>query len=280
MAPPTLAIDALTVRRYDRDRFVTALFAPPPLRDDLFTLFAFNLEIARIRETVQEPLLGEIRLQWWKDSFDALWRGRPIGHPVADALAALIIRHGLPRAPFDRLLEARRFDLQDEPPPSLAQLQGYVADSAAGLGALAAQLLCGPHDESLEAARQVGQAWGLIGLLRAHAFHIKRRRLLLPADLIAAHQLDTQELLAGAAPPGLTALAKQLADLAAGHLRAARSLRRRVAAPAIPALLTARLADGYLAALRRSGYSLLDRHWSATNSRPLVLVLSSAFHRF
>ncbi|HMA50969.1 MAG TPA: phytoene/squalene synthase family protein [Magnetospirillaceae bacterium] len=272
-----LSENGKNVRRYDRDRFVTALFAPPAAREDLFTLYAFNVEIARIRETVSEPMLGQIRLQWWRDALDCMCRGDPAHHPVADGLSALIRRQSLPRPLFDRLLEAREFDMQDQPPETLAQLKLYVEDSSAGLSALAALVLGGEDDATQEAARHVGQAWGLIGLLRAHPFAIKLRRLYLP---VKEKGLDIETVLAGEAPRGLIELSEQIAATAAGHLASARKLRREVSKNAIPALLPAKLADSYLAKLRKAGFNPTDRDWSAVNTRPLSLMVATGLGRF
>ena len=60
------------VRAGDKDRFLATLFAPEKYRRALHALYAFNLEIARVRELAREPMPGEIRLQWWRD---ALLRG-------------------------------------------------------------------------------------------------------------------------------------------------------------------------------------------------------------
>ncbi len=272
-----LSENGMTVRRYDRDRFVTALFAPPELREDLFTLYAFNTEIARIRETVSEPMLGQIRLQWWRDALDRICRGDPAHHPVADDLSRLIRRQSLPRPLFDRLIEARELDMQDQPPESLAHLKLYVEDSSAGLSALAALVLGGEDDATQEAARHVGQAWGLVGLLRAHPFTIRVRRLTLP---IKEKRLDFEVVLAGEAPAGLIELAEQIAVIAAAHLAEARKLRRQVNRAALPALLPARLADFYLARLRKAGFNPTDRDWSVVNTRPLSLLMAKGLGRF
>jgi len=266
----------MTVRRYDRDRFVTVLLAPPDRREDLFILYAFNLEIARIRETVRETLLGQIRLQWWRDALETVWRGGRPGHPVGDELADLVARHALARPAFDRLLEAREVDLQEGPPKDERELQLYIDGSAAELNGLAALLLAGGDAPTQEAARAVGRAWGRIGLMRAHAFHIKTRRLFLPESFLAAEKLATEDLFAGHALPALARLAEEWAEMAREDLRHARSLRHDIAKPALPALLLAKLADGYLTRLRRVGYDLLDREWSAVNSRPLTLLLASS----
>src|SRR5208282_2178696 len=65
---------AALVRRHDRDRFQTALFAPAARREALFALYAFNCEIARVRERVTQPTLGQIRLQWWREAIETAYR--------------------------------------------------------------------------------------------------------------------------------------------------------------------------------------------------------------
>ena len=63
------------VRQYDKDRYLSALLAPGQYRPGLMALYAFNSEIARIRELVSEPLPGEVRLQWWRDLLEGTEHG-------------------------------------------------------------------------------------------------------------------------------------------------------------------------------------------------------------
>ena len=122
----SLAYCADQVRRHDHERYLTALFAPARRRSAILALYAFNLEVARIREAVSEPLLGRVRLQWWRDAIGAVYdRGAPPRHPVLEALAPAVHAHQLNREHFDRLLVL-------EP--------GYVPDAPRHL-ALAARLL-------------------------------------------------------------------------------------------------------------------------------------------
>src|SRR5262249_5331130 len=128
-------------RAADKDRFLTALFAPAKRRDALFALYAFNLEIARVREVVREPVAGEIRLQWWSDVLGGAGRDEVAAHPVAAALLATIARYRLPLEPFKALIDARRFDLYDEPMATLAALEAHPDRASASLSPLAAPTL-------------------------------------------------------------------------------------------------------------------------------------------
>ena len=66
-------------------------------RPHLFALYAFNFEIARVRDSVREALPGEIRLQWWRDALQGEARGDVRANPVAAALDDTIVRFRLPR---------------------------------------------------------------------------------------------------------------------------------------------------------------------------------------
>lgn len=246
------------VRRYDNDRFLTALFAPADQREDLFTLYAFNIEIAKTREVVTEPMLGHIRLQWWRDSIAAVYGdgdAAALGHhevlaPLADAVA----RRRLSRAHIERLIDAREADLDDEPPASLDCLANYADATSTPLVRLGLEAMDVADGDAHEAGRHVGIAWALTGLLRAVPFHAGRRRLHLPADRMAHHGLRQGPLFDLKPGPELRPVVREVADLARDHLARGRALHRSVPRAGLAALLTAPLAETYLDTLAKVDY--------------------------
>ncbi|HEY0836196.1 MAG TPA: squalene/phytoene synthase family protein, partial [Azospirillum sp.] len=175
------------VRKYDNDRFLTCLFAPADRRDHLFALYAFNLEVAKTREVVSEPLLGQMRLQWWRDSIGAVYgEGALPQHEVVRPVAAAVEAHGLTRGHFDTLIDAREADLDDEPPASLECLVNYAEVTATPLVRLALEVLGVRGDAAADAARHAGIAHALTGILRAVPFHARQGRVMLPADRLEA----------------------------------------------------------------------------------------------
>ncbi len=213
---------ATAVEAHDHDRWLAALFAPDARRPALLALYAFNLEVARVRETVREPMLGEIRLQWWRETLEACAEGRPREQPVARALA----RHVGDAAAWARLqaiIDARAADLEAGPPPDLV---AYAAGTAGNLAEAAAIVLGRGEPATLAAARAAGTAQALVGLVRAAPFLADHGR-----PWIAEGQ--------GAG----------LLDAAAGHLAAARAAG--VPRAALAAALPATIAGLYLARLRR-----------------------------
>ncbi|HEX7966760.1 MAG TPA: squalene/phytoene synthase family protein [Stellaceae bacterium] len=262
---PSLSPAARIVRQHDRDRFLTALFAPAERRDDVLALYAFNYEVAKTREVVSEPLLGRIRLQWWRESLDAIYADAPTRqHEVVEPLAAAIRRRGLSRVHFDHLITARELDLGAESPASLAALEAYAEDTSSRLVWLALEALGERGDAAVAAGRAVGIAYALTGLLRAVPFHARLKRLYLPRDLAVAEGLRIeQDLFELRSPPALRRLVEQVARAAADHLTTARSLRRDVPRTALPALLPAVLAAADLARLGRAGYDPFDQRIAA-----------------
>ncbi|MCP5071958.1 MAG: squalene/phytoene synthase family protein [Rhodobacteraceae bacterium] len=130
------------VQRADPDRFLSAMTARPDQRGPLMVLYAFNLEVARAPWVTKEPLIAEMRLQWWRDAIAEVFEGREVRrHEVVTPLGEVIHGHKLPRAPFDTMIDARRWDIGDEPHQSGAALDEYVTGTQSGLLALCCQTL-------------------------------------------------------------------------------------------------------------------------------------------
>jgi len=251
------------LRRHDHDRYLTCLFAPRASRAHLFALYAFNLEVAKTPEVVSEAMLGQIRLQWWRESIEGIYAGSPRHHEVVEPLASAVAAHGLTRDHFERLIDARETDLGQEAPESLSALEAYAEATSATLVWLALEILGAKDEASRRAGRSLGIAWAYIGLLRALPFHAGRRQLYLPQDLMAEAGLAPAEVFAGRTSPALRRVAARIAVEAEGHLGEVRGCRGGLPGAAGPALLPGRLADGYLRLLAKVGHDPFDARLQA-----------------
>ncbi len=251
----SLAYCAGQVRRHDHERYLTALFAPARRRPAILALYAFNLEVARIREAVSEPLLGRVRLQWWRDAIGAVYdRGNPPRHPVLEALAPAVHAHHLSREHFDRLLDAREHDLDEVPPPDLRALMAYAEASSGGLGMLVMEALGHAGGAARAAASEVGTAWALVGLIRAVPYHAAAGRVRLPMDLLSRWDVDADAIRKGPPPDGLNKVIEVIACNALELLANARAASLHVPRSARPGLLLATLAGAALEDIRRVGH--------------------------
>jgi phytoene synthase len=249
---------AAQVRKHDPDRYLTALFAPPEARPHLFALIAFNYEIARVREVVTQPILGQIRLQWWRDALEEVYAGRPPAHEVAQALSAAIAEAGLDRPTLDRMIDAREVDLAETPPARLEDLILYAENSAGALLEAMLQVLGAATPEAAEAGRGVGAAYALVGLLRALPFHARARRAFIPQSVLAERGLSAEDLYRAEPPAALPLMAAEIAGIARLRLAEARDLASELPRRARPALLSATVAETHLRRIGRAGYDVFD----------------------
>jgi len=240
------------VRAADRDRFLSTLFAPSEHRAGLFALYAFNVEITRVREVAHGPLAGEIRLQWWRDVIGGEGRGEVSAHPVASALLAAIGRYRLPIELLNALIDARRFDLYDEPMATLTALERYAEDVASSLIALAAGVLAAGEEPPIAAvAREAGLAHALTGLLQAFAVHAARGQLFVPIEVLERHGVDRNDVSAMRPSAPLRAALAELRAQARRHLAVAQQAFATTPSVFVPALLPVAMVGPTLARMER-----------------------------
>ena len=249
---------AAEVRRLDRERYLAALFAPAARREGLYALYAFNLETAKTAEIVSEAMLGEIRLQWWREAIDGIYAGSVREHPVVAALAEAIDRHGLDRARFQAIIDGRAADLDARPPADLDALETYVGATAAPLVELACEILGAKGEATMAFARKAGLGLGLAGALRAIPFHARQRRLYVPLSLLSDAGIAAATLFDRAPPQTLADAVAPIADRARSHIAASRRARREIPVSARAAFLPLAPAESYLRRLARNGHDAFD----------------------
>lgn len=245
------------LRGGDPDRFLTSLFAPAATREPLFALYTFNLEIARIRQQVKEPLLGEMRLQWWREGIAGVYAAQITpSHPVLQALGNVITAFDLPAQRFEAMLDARSADFSSQPPATLEALETYADAVSGGLMRLAAFVLArsgagqGPPIQDA-AFFHAGAGCMLAGTLRSIAFHAARGQISLPADVMREEEVTSDMILAGKMRPEIGRLTERLGERAGMHIRRAREMLPRPARDILPVFLPVTLAEFYLKGLRQ-----------------------------
>jgi phytoene synthase len=223
------------VRRNDPDRFFTALFAPPGRREALFTLYAFNDQLARAREVASQPMLGLIRLQWWREVVQGAAKRHEVASPLTEALEAGL----LPRDALLAMIAGREAEAE-EAPPSLDAWLGYLEGTAGAL-AEAAGFALGGAPAPAARLRGLGTAYGVAGVLRSVAVLARQGRCLLPEDVLAAHGTSSHAVTAGRDVAAVRAAIAELAQTGRALLRRHGGfLPRPVLAAGLPAVLARR----------------------------------------
>jgi phytoene synthase len=209
------------VRAHDFERYAATLFVNADRRRALLAVYAFNVEISRVREQVSQPLPGEIRLQWWTDMLAGAGHGGVEGNPVAAELLLTIQTYGLPAERLSRLIDEHQFDLYNDPMPSTAALEAYVHDTSSALYALGARIMGRQSEASDHLARHAGFAQGMVRVIASLPIDAARRQLFAPLQLLESHGSGMEEVFAGKETPRMRAALDQLIAEARGHLKTA-----------------------------------------------------------
>lgn len=247
------------LRDTDRDRYLACLLAPAAKRGALAALYAFNAEIARVRDVVREALPGEIRLQWWRDLIEGEAEGDAMANPLAAGLVTCIREHALPVAVLTDMIEARIFDVYNDPMESRSALEGYAGETASALIQLAS-LILDPETapRSAEAAGHAGVAQTVAGALLLLPFHSRRGQIYLPADLLAATGLSAEGLLDGGDKPAIERAVAAFVGLGREHFAKARAAGG-VSVGNRPAFLPVALVPHVLDAAEKAGAATLQQ---------------------
>jgi 15-cis-phytoene synthase len=265
------------VREGDPDRYFSTLFAPARARPHLMALYAFNQDIAQVRERVSDPLPGEVRLQWWRDLLEGDARGDAQAHPVAAALLDTAERFYLPRQALTNLIDARIFDLYDDPMPDLMTLEGYCGETSSALIRLACLVLAGGKDVGgADAAGHAGVAYAITGLLRAFPWHAARGQLFVPTHMLSAHGATREDVITGRGGPGVIRALADLRQVARKHLERTRAVRSTISPEIAPAFLATALVEPYLKAMEMPGYNPFQTRVDLPNWKKLWVLWRQA----
>jgi len=266
------------VRSHDFVLYAAALFTPSEERRALLALYAFNVEIFRIRDQVSQPLPGEVRMQWWTDLLSGTHHGGVEGNPVASELLHAISHFRLPAEPFLRLIDEHQFDLYNDPMPTLAALEGYVHETASALFALAARIFAPQSPDIDHLARHAGFALGFTQVIASLARDAARRQLFLPLQFLQSHGSNVEEIFSCRQTVSARAAIDQLIGEARRHLQTAEGLLPQVPPTVRPVFLPLALVRGDLARMSRadndpfaphlrSRLSILWTLWRAARSK-------------
>ncbi|MEM7317577.1 MAG: squalene/phytoene synthase family protein [Pseudomonadota bacterium] len=243
---------AALVERGDPDRFLATMAAPVAARRVLFPLYALNVEVARAPWVTQEPIIAEMRLQWWRDALAEIAQGGPVRrHEIATPLSRVLSPELA--GEMDEYIAVRRWDLYKDPFDSAEHFDRYIDRSSGCLVKVAAQTLGAARSETL---RDFGYASGVANLLRA------------APELV---RLGRAPLLDGTSD-GISALAASALD----RLARARAHRHSVSADARPALLSGWQAQTVLTQALRDPTRVGDGRLGTSEARRRISLMWQA----
>lgn len=224
------------LKKNDTERYLACLYLPDNIRHCAMTLYAFDSEIARIPSLVSEPMPGEIRIQWWRDLIKS--GGNSGSGPLAEALLQVTQTNQLPLDIIDNYLEARVFDLYQDPMPDMMTYEGYLGETVSSFLNMIA--LSSGIERSRTLADACGHAGVAIGITRHLSLCASSRargQLFFPLPILDANGLSAEQWFASEVGKTHEAVVLQMSTHARDHLTNARKAISELASEAKPIFL-------------------------------------------
>ncbi|MBB5918305.1 phytoene synthase [Nocardia transvalensis] len=183
--------------RHGKTFFLATRLLAPDQRPAIHALYGFARRADDILDEVDPARpAGEraARLDVLADRFRA---GDAEADPVLPAVLDTVRSYGISRELFDAFLTSMRMDLTVTDYPDRAALDRYVYGSAEVIGLQVLPVLgtVAPPEEAAPYAAALGKAFQLTNFLRDVNEDLLRDRVYLPADELAAHDVDRDLLL-------------------------------------------------------------------------------------
>ncbi len=254
---PTVVEECMAiVRERSVDRYLATLFLPAEIRAPVFVLYAFDAEIAHVRDLIREPMMGEIRLQWWLDVIEGKRAAEAQNHRLAAQLLKVIENYQLQRPLITGYLEARTFDFYDVPVFDIGSLEKYVGHMRTAMLRLAATIANQGIEPDVETdISAAGIAIFLVELLKSLPLHRSRHQCFIPEEILAENGVTMDSYLRGAQNKSAQKLVRALTGLAGRYLCNCSS--HFLSEPARTIFLPLALVPGYLKRLDRMGAKVL-----------------------
>ncbi|KAJ1303417.1 hypothetical protein OPQ81_011608 [Rhizoctonia solani] len=275
------------VRKHDYEAYLCSYFYPRSAQPGYFALRAFNIELAMIRETVSRPIIGKMRMQFWRDAVKSINDNRPMKHPIVIALhEASQNAHGkLHPYHLKRMIDARDEDLDRESHMTLEGVTQYAESTSSTLLYLLLGLLHQGHSDILShAASHVGIAHSFATLLRALPFHASKRRMIIPVEITAKHGVRQEEVFrTGGDAQGIDDAVFEFATVANDHIITARDTFKDSGVPdeAMPVFLSAVPVASFLSRLEAVNFDAFAPQLQAKSWKlPLNIWRASRVRKF
>ncbi|MBX7145885.1 MAG: squalene/phytoene synthase family protein [Alphaproteobacteria bacterium] len=271
------------LKKNDYDRYLTILFVKSKFREPLAILYNFNYEIAYITTSVKDPLISLIKIQWWQDQIDYIYKDDQFipPTPLLRSLKVIIKEFFLPKNLFTQIFTARKIGIELNVFETTNQFIDYARDTSSPLIILTLYILHQNFKEPLKhISDNMGIAWVIIGLLRSFAHYLKQDKIFLPQDRLSFWNVDVKNLTDCTSSHSLIHLAHEMVNNAEEYLIKIREYRSFITKDNMPAFFIGYLAEYYIKRLKCFRYNILNPNLNKNKIYPLLWLCYRKFFFF
>lgn len=248
------------VKTYDRDRYIAAMFSTLKDRQSILALYAFNIDISRIWETVEEVQIRHIRLQWWYDTLLELEKGKNTapGHPIVNSLEEILKIKRFSFSHFFKLLDTKRYDLDHNSFDTTERLIDYSINSSLPLSLLLLEVFNIDTEEETELVKNLSISWALTGIIRSIIKSSSVGRVLIPQELLEKYNMSSKDILKGSKKHNLSEVINEMVCIIEGYINQCVTIIDRLPKQALPLSLQFIIVRDYLRTIEKAKFNLYD----------------------
>ncbi|XP_072855243.2 NADH dehydrogenase (ubiquinone) complex I, assembly factor 6 isoform X1 [Pogona vitticeps] len=264
------------VRKRDYESFLCSLLLPAESRHSAFALRAFNVELAQVKDSVSQKIIGLMRIEFWRKAVEDMYHNDPPHQPVAIELWKAIRRQKLTKMWLMKIIDEREKNLDDRPYRDISELEKYAENTQSALLYLTLEMLGVKDIHADHAASHIGKAQGIVTCLRATPYHASRGLVFLPMDICMLHDVSQEDFVRRNREKKVRDVIYDIASQAHVHLEHARSFRKNVPVKAFPAFLCTVAIEDFLNKIQKVDFDIFHPSLHRRNSLlPLHLYIRS-----
>ncbi|CAK9807401.1 NADH dehydrogenase (ubiquinone) complex I, assembly factor 6 [Anthophora plagiata] len=264
------------VRKHDYENFLCTLFLSYETRAVAFAIRAFNVEVAQVRDQVNDYKIGEMRLKFWIDALNNIYKGSSPQNPIMLELHEILQKYSLSKHYFKRLIDIRSEKLCDYSFNDMTAIERYAEYSNSSIYYLLLEAHGVTNINADHAASHMGKAHGIINLIRSVRYNAAKRINMLPQDILMKYGVSTEAVLQGQSSKELQNVIYDVASYAKLHLDTVISLKSNLGKETSLIFLPIICLQKYLEELRRVDFNIFDaKLYRKDNLLPLYLFWKS-----
>lgn len=244
------------VRRCDYENFLCTLLLPHRIKAAAFAIRAFNVEVAQVEDQVSDKAIGAMRLQFWTETLNDIYKDHPPRSPVALELHRVLKRHKLSKHYFKRLIDARLNKLNNSVFIDLESLEKYCDYTVSSIYYLLLEAQDTTDVNADHAVSHLGKAHGLVSSIRSVPYNARKRIMVLPQDVLLKNGVSSESIFQAQPSTGLNDAIFDIASRAKLHLELATSLKKKAAKSLNVIFLPTVCIENYLEELRKVDFDV------------------------
>ncbi|XP_050670187.1 NADH dehydrogenase (ubiquinone) complex I, assembly factor 6 isoform X1 [Leptidea sinapis] len=257
----SLSYCANIVRQHDYENYLATLLMTKSLRSPTLVIRALNAEVARIQDQTRDPQIADMRLQFWQDTVNQIFKksqdlSNIPANPVAQELFKVCSCYKLPRRYLERLVQSRKSILKTKYFQCMEDIENHSEHAVSSVYYLVLSIAEISNVHADHASSHLGKAQGIVNILRSIHVSNYLKLVSLPMDVLMKYSVSQESVLRGIDSDSIRNVVFEVASRANSHLQKARSIE--VPKETHQIFLPAVAIEKYLKKLEKANFNIYD----------------------